>query len=121
MSKYASLADLNADKASYYEQLARTLALNAGNRELSDAEFRKMVRNSISEFAAHTPPEAAEPGMGASQAEAQAVQAAREACADICEQIALKHQQAEGSYAAGQKAGAFECCEALRAGAPKQG
>lgn len=34
--------------------------------------------------------------------------------ADTCEQIAMKHQQAEGSYAAGKKAGAFECAETLR-------
>lgn len=42
-----------------------------------------------------------------------AAEAARRAMAhgaDACEQIALKHQQTEGSYAAG----AFECAEALR-------
>jgi purine nucleoside permease len=123
MSKYASLANLNEAKAAYYEQLARTLALNAGNLELSDSEFRGMVRNSISEFARPAPPVAAEPGTAASQdgGEAPAVQAARVACADICEQIALKHQQKEGTYAAGKKAGAFECCEALRADVPKPG
>jgi len=46
-----------------------------------------------------------------------AAEAARQAfalSADACNQIALKHQQTEGSYAAGKKAGAFECAEALR-------
>lgn len=46
-----------------------------------------------------------------------AAEAARRAMAngaDACEQIAMKHQQAEGSYAAGKKAGAFECAEVLR-------
>lgn len=51
MSKYASQQDLLKDKAAYYEQLARTLAANANNPKLSDAEFRQVVRNSIPEFA----------------------------------------------------------------------
>lgn len=38
----------------------------------------------------------------------------KDACADACEAIAFKHQQTEGSYAAGKKAGALECAEALR-------
>ncbi len=47
---------------------------------------------------------------------AQAVAAEVKAeCAATCDKIALKHQQAEGSYAAGKKAGAFECAEMLRA------
>lgn len=39
----------------------------------------------------------------------------RKACAAKCEAIALRHQQTEVTYAAGKKAGAFECAEALRA------
>ena len=31
----------------------------------------------------------------------------------ICEAIALKHQQVDGSYAAGKKAGALECRDAI--------
>ena len=50
MSKYASMEDLLKDKASYYENLARFLATNAVNNKLSDAEFRKVVTNSIPEF-----------------------------------------------------------------------
>lgn len=50
MSKYGSLLDLLKDKASYYEQLAKTLAANTNNPRLSDAEFRQFVRNSTSEF-----------------------------------------------------------------------
>lgn len=38
----------------------------------------------------------------------------REECAAACEQIAMKHQQDEGSYAAGNEDGAFECAEAIR-------
>jgi hypothetical protein len=38
----------------------------------------------------------------------------REACAKVCAEIAMKHQQEEGTYAAGKKAGAFECAETLR-------
>lgn len=38
----------------------------------------------------------------------------REACATACDEIALRHQQTEGTYAAGKKAGAFECADALR-------
>lgn len=47
-----------------------------------------------------------------------AAEAARRALADgavACEQIALKHQQTENTYAAGKKAGAFECAEMLQA------
>lgn len=47
-----------------------------------------------------------------------AAEAARRAIANganACDQIALKHQQTESTYAAGKKAGAFECAEALRA------
>lgn len=40
--------------------------------------------------------------------------AERKLCAAKCEAIALHHQQADGTYAAGKKAGAFECAEALR-------
>lgn len=46
-----------------------------------------------------------------------AAEAARRAIAngaDACEQIALKHQQTESTYAASKKAGAFECAETLR-------
>lgn len=46
-----------------------------------------------------------------------AAEAARRAVAnsaDACEQIAMKHQQTEDTYAAGKKAGAFECAETLR-------
>ena len=50
MSKYASKVDLLKDKAAHYEQLAKTLALNADNENLSDADFRQVVRNSIPEF-----------------------------------------------------------------------
>lgn len=39
---------------------------------------------------------------------------AREDGVQKCEAIALRHQQVEGTYAAGKKAGAFECAEALR-------
>lgn len=55
MSKYASREALDKDKAAYYEQLAKTLALNADNPDLTDAQFRQVVRNSIPEFAAKTP------------------------------------------------------------------
>lgn len=50
MSKYATTEALYRDKASYYEQLAKTLAANADNENLSDADFRKVVRNSTPEF-----------------------------------------------------------------------
>ena len=50
MSKYATKEQLYKDKASYYEQLAKTLAANADNDKLSDADFRQVVRNSIPEF-----------------------------------------------------------------------
>lgn len=33
---------------------------------------------------------------------------------ELCEQIALKHHAEEGSYAAGKKAGALECAEAIK-------
>lgn len=33
----------------------------------------------------------------------------------ICEAIALKHQQIDGTYAAGKKAGALECLDAIKA------
>jgi hypothetical protein len=52
MSKYASEADLNKAKASYYEQLARTFAANVVNASLSDAEFRQFVGNCLTEFEA---------------------------------------------------------------------
>lgn len=52
MSKYATKEQLYKDKASYYEQLAKTLAANADNDKLSDADFRQVVRNSIPEFKA---------------------------------------------------------------------
>lgn len=52
MSKYATKEQLYRDKASYYEQLANTLAANADNDKLSDADFRQVVRNSIQEFKA---------------------------------------------------------------------
>lgn len=49
------------------------------------------------------------------EALAQAVAAeVKDGCAAACEEIALKHQQVEGPYAAGKKAGAFECAETLR-------
>jgi len=35
-------------------------------------------------------------------------------CIDRAETIALKHQQEDGSYAAGKKAGAFECARDLQ-------
>lgn len=43
----------------------------------------------------------------------KAWRAAMAAGAVACEEIALKHQQTEGTYAAGKKAGAFECAQAL--------
>lgn len=52
MSKYATKEQLYRDKANYYEQLAKTLAVNADNDKLSDADFRQVVRNSIPEFKA---------------------------------------------------------------------
>lgn len=45
---------------------------------------------------------------------AEAVRRAVANGADACEQIAMMHQQTDGTYAAGKKAGAFECAEALR-------
>lgn len=54
MSKYANKEELYKDKADYYEQLAKTLAVNADNDNLSDAEFRQMVRNTIPEFGSNT-------------------------------------------------------------------
>lgn len=44
----------------------------------------------------------------------KAWRAAMAAGAATCDEIALRHQQTEGSYAAGKKAGAFECAEVLR-------
>jgi len=38
----------------------------------------------------------------------------QEQCAKKCEKIAIKHWQEEGTYAAGKKAGAFECAEYLK-------
>ena len=35
-------------------------------------------------------------------------------CARRCKEIALKHQVEETTYAAGKKAGAFECADAIR-------
>lgn len=35
-------------------------------------------------------------------------------CINQCTEIALKHQQVEGTYPVGGKAGAFECVEQLR-------
>jgi len=35
-------------------------------------------------------------------------------CSAECQQIAFKHAQVDGSYAAGKKAGAFECEARLR-------
>lgn len=35
-------------------------------------------------------------------------------CIEVCEQIAIKHQQTDTTYAAGKKAGALECAEALQ-------
>ncbi|MEM8519489.1 hypothetical protein [Janthinobacterium sp. CAN_S7] len=32
---------------------------------------------------------------------------------ELCREIGEKHQQNEGTYAAGKKAGAFECADAL--------
>lgn len=62
MSAYASRADLDRAKASYYEQLAKTLAVNADNPALSDADFRQVVRNSIPEFRTKPGQEAATEG-----------------------------------------------------------
>jgi hypothetical protein len=45
----------------------------------------------------------------------QAVEAERERCAQIASAIGEKHQQAEGTYPAGKKAGAFEVAAAIRA------
>jgi len=42
------------------------------------------------------------------------IEAERDACANVCEAIAMKHQQQYGTYAAGKKAGALECMEELR-------
>lgn len=50
MSKYCCEEDLVRDKAAYYAQLARTLAVNARNPKLTDAEFRQVVISSTSEF-----------------------------------------------------------------------
>ena len=55
MSQYASREALDKDKAAHYEQLAKLLAANADNPDLTDADFRQVVRNSIPEFAAKTP------------------------------------------------------------------
>lgn len=47
-----------------------------------------------------------------------AAEAARRAIAggaEACQQIAMKHQLTETTYAAGKKAGAFECAEMLQA------
>ena len=51
MSKYASLADLNKDKAAYYEALAMTLASAARNPEINDGAFRRFAVAGIPEFA----------------------------------------------------------------------
>ncbi len=45
---------------------------------------------------------------------AEAVRRAVANGADACEQSARMHQPTDGTYAAGKKAGAFECAEALR-------
>lgn len=37
----------------------------------------------------------------------------RARCVQICQEIGLRHQQEEGSYSAGKKAGALECVDAL--------
>lgn len=37
----------------------------------------------------------------------------KQGAADACRDIGMKHQQVDGAYAAGQKAGAFECAEML--------
>lgn len=50
MSKYVTKEQLYRDKANYYEQLAKTLSVNADNDKLSDADFRQVVRNSTTEF-----------------------------------------------------------------------
>lgn len=50
MSQYASKEDMLRDKATHYEQLAKTLAANVDNDALSDAQFRQMVRNCVPEF-----------------------------------------------------------------------
>jgi hypothetical protein len=42
----------------------------------------------------------------------------REAMARLCEDMAIHWQQDEGTYAAGKKAGALDCAEAIRAAAP---
>ena len=41
-----------------------------------------------------------------------------EAMARLCEDLAIHWQQDEGTYAAGKKAGALDCAEAIRAAAP---
>jgi len=41
------------------------------------------------------------------------VRAERERCSQVCREIGERHQQEEGTYAAGKKAGAFECAEHL--------
>ena len=52
MSKYSSRESLEKDKRAYYEQLAKTIAVNAKNDRLSDADFRQFVVDSTTEFAA---------------------------------------------------------------------
>jgi hypothetical protein len=37
----------------------------------------------------------------------------RKACVAKCQEIAIGHSDEEGTYAAGEKAGAFECAEVL--------
>lgn len=39
--------------------------------------------------------------------------AERGRCVEVCREIGAKHQQDDGTYAAGKKAGAFECAESL--------
>lgn len=45
---------------------------------------------------------------------AAAVAATSASCITACEEIALKHQRQDGPYAAGKKAGAFECAETIK-------
>lgn len=43
------------------------------------------------------------------------IAAERDRCVEVCREIGAAHQQDDGTYAAGKKAGAFECADALTA------
>lgn len=59
------------------------------------------ARHAAAELAITTPPA---PDAGVVAAE----------CEEVCVRIAVTHQQAEGTYAAGKKAGALECADTIR-------